>query len=162
MQFEGGINVPFIMKWKGHIPEGVRYEKPVSSTDIYTTSVLNAGGQLPGDRQLDGVDLLPFVKGINEGEPHQQLFWRADHVWAMRDGQYKMILSTRDGWAELYDLKKDKSETYNLKDQMPDLFEKLKSLHKAWQNENLPKKPMWPRIMDHKFIIDGKEYLFPA
>lgn len=162
MQFEGGINVPFMMKWKGKVPKGIRYKKPVSSTDIFATSVLNSGGKLPSTRTYDGVDLIPFVLNQNQAEPHEQLFWRADHIWALRDGKYKIILSARDGWAELYDLEKDKSETYNLKEEMPDLFETLKAKHQEWQDENLPKKPMWPRIMDHKFVIDGKEYLFPA
>lgn len=161
-QFEGGINVPFVMKWKGEIPEGVRYDKPVSSTDIFATSVLNAGGILPSDREYDGVDIIPYVLGVNQASPHEQLFWRADHIWAIRDGDYKLILSTRDGWAELYNLKTDKSETLNLKEDMPKMFEKLHEMHQKWQDENLPEKPMWPRIMDKKFMIDGKEYLFPA
>jgi len=161
-QFEGGINVPFMMKWKGHIPEGIRYEEPVLSTDIFTTVVQNVGAKLPADREYDGVNLLDYVNGKSDIPPHEQLFWRADHIWAIRDGNYKMILSTRDGWAELYDLKKDKSETINLKDQMPELFEALKEKHKEWQDKNLPPKPMWPRVMDHKFVLNGKEYLFPA
>jgi hypothetical protein len=45
---------------------------------------------------------------------------------------------------------------------MPDLYEKLYLLHQQWQEDNLPEKPMWPRIMDKMFIIDGEEYLFPA
>ncbi len=161
-QFEGGINVPFMMKWTGQVPAGMRYDHPVSSADIFPTAVLNAGGQLPTDRTYDGVNLLPYLNGEKEGRPHEQLFWRCDHIWAIRDGDYKLILSTRDGWAELYDLNKDKSETYNLKEQMPELYEKLYNLHETWQENNLPEKPMWPRIMDHRFVLDGKEYLFPA
>lgn len=161
-QFEGGINVPFMMKWKGKIPAGSRYEYPVSSADIFATSVLNAGGTLPADREYDGVDLIPYVTGKNKDRPHQHLFWRADHIWAIRDGDYKLILSTRDGWAELYDLKKDKSEIYNLKEQMPELYQVLYDTHKQWQDSNLPDKPLWPRIMDKKFVLYGKEYLFPA
>lgn len=161
-QFEGGINVPFMMKWKGKIPAGTRYENPVSSTDIFVTSVLNSGGSLPTDRDYDGVDLMPFINGINKGQPHQQLFWRAEHIWAIRDGDYKLILSIRDGWAELYNLKTDKSEKYNLKEQMPDLYKELYETHKKWQDTNLPEKPMWPRIMDKKFVLNGVEYLFPA
>jgi arylsulfatase A-like enzyme len=162
MQFEGGINVPFMMKWKGKIPEGITFDDPVLSTDIFVTSVLNAGGRLPDDRVYDGVDLIPHILGDADSPPHPHLFWRADHIWAMRDGDYKFILSTRDGWAELYDLKRDKSETINLAESMPELFEKLKSKHEKWQADELPEKPMWPRIMDHKFVIDGKEYQFPA
>ena len=42
------------------------------------------------------------------------------------------------------------------------LIEQLKEEHKTWQQENLKVKPMWPRIMDKRFVLDGKEYLFPA
>ena len=161
-QFEGGINVPFMMKWKGEVPAGMRYQHPVSSTDIFATSVAAAGGALPGDREYDGVDLLPYVNGRAGGIPHEQLYWRADHIWAIRDGKYKLILSTRDGWAELYDLEVDKPEQINLKEQMPELYERLREEHQEWQNKKLHKKPMWPRIMDKKFVLDGKEYLFPA
>jgi hypothetical protein len=73
-----------------------------------------------------------------------------------------LILSARDGWAELYDLKNDKSEEFNLKEQMPELYEELKATHEEWQRNNLPEKPLWPRIMDKKFVLNGKEYLFPA
>ncbi len=161
-QFEGGIQVPFMMKWKGKIPAGTKYSHPVSSADIFVTSVINAGGKLPADREYDGVNLLPYVTGKDNGMPHEHLFWRADHIWAIRDGDYKLILSTRDGWAELYNIKEDISETYNLKEEMPELFQKLYETHLNWQHDNLPDKPMWPRIMDKKFHIDGKEYLFPA
>ncbi len=160
-QFEGGINVPFMMKWKGHIKEGTQYDNPVISTDIFTTVVENIGGVLPADRTYDGVNLIPYINGEKSSRPHEQLFWRADHIWAIRDEDYKLILSTRDGWAELYDLKSDKSEKINLKDKMPELFDALYKKHQEWQQE-LPEKPMWPRVMDHKFFLDGKEYLFPA
>jgi len=161
-QFEGGINVPFMMKWKGKIPAGTRYEYPVSSADIFVTSVINAGGNLPTDREYDGVDLMPYITGKDKGRPHEHLFWRADHIWAIRSGDYKLILSARDGWAELYDLKNDKSEEFNLKEQMPELFEELRATHEKWQKTKLPEKPLWPRIMDKKFVLNGKEYLFPA
>jgi arylsulfatase A-like enzyme len=161
-QFEGGINVPFMMKWKGKLPPGMRYQHPVSSTDIFATSVAAAGAALPGDREYDGVDLVPYVTGAKEGIPHETLFWRADHIWAIRDGRYKLILSVRDGWAELYDLEVDKPEQINLKKQMPELYEELRERHEQWQSEKLNTKPMWPRIMDKRFVLDGKEYLFPA
>jgi arylsulfatase A-like enzyme len=161
-QFEGGIRVPFMMKWKGKVPAGTRYKYPVSSTDIYATSVAAAGGVLPSDREYDGVNIVPYVTGKNKGRPHEALFWRADHIWALRDGDYKLILSTRDGWAELYNLITDQSEEINLKEQMPELYEKLREEHENWQNEKLKVKPMWPRIMDKRFHIDGKDYYFPA
>jgi len=162
MQFDGGLRVPFMMKWKGKVDEGKRYSKPVMSTDIFSTAVLGSGGMLPPDREYDGVNLIPYVNGNITENPHDRMFWRADHIWAVRDGRYKLILSTRDGWAELYHIDKDISESINLAEEMPELLEKMRQMHLEWQQNELPEKPMWPRIMDHKFIIDGKEYLFPA
>jgi len=124
--------------------------------------VAAAGGVLPSDREYDGVDLVPYVTGKNKERPHQSLFWRADHIWAIRDGDYKLILSTRDGWAELYNLVTDESEEINLKEQMPELYDKLHEEHETWQKDKLKVKPMWPRIMDKRFVIDGKDYYFPA
>ena len=144
------------------MPAGVRYAYPVSTADIFTTAVAAAGGELPPDRKYDGVDLVPYVTGEDSSRPHAQLFWRADHIWAIRNGDYKLILSTRDGWAELYDLVADKSEKVNLKLEMPDLYEQLRDEHERWQKEELKKAPLWPRIMDMRFVFDGKEYLFPA
>ena len=119
-------------------------------------------GEFTHDREYDGVDLIPYINGENKGMPHEHLFWRADHIWAIRDNNFKLILSTRDGWAELYDLKNDISESSNLKEEMPELYQELYDKHQKWQQDYLPEKPMWPRIMDKKFVIDGKEYLFPA
>ncbi len=160
--FEGGINVPFMMKWPGKIKDGMRFINPVSSTDIFTTTVLNTGGKLPEDRKYDGVDLVPYISKENSERPHEHFFWRADHIWVIRDMDYKLILSTRDGWAELYDMKDNNFEEINIKDEMPELYEELLQKHQDWQDSELPEKPMWPRIMDKKFVINGKEYLFPA
>ena len=70
-------------------------------------------------------------------------------------------MSDRDGWLELYNLKEDKSEKYDLSGDYPDIVKTLIKEHMEWQME-LPEKPLWPRFMDVKFVIDGKEYLFPA
>ncbi len=160
--FEGGLNIPFMMKWPRKIPAGLRFADPVLSTDVFVTTVMNIGGKLPQDRPYDGVDLLPYVLGEQSGRPHPSLFWRADHIWTVRNEDYKLIMSTRDGWAELYDLQEDKSETINLQEDMPELYEDLRQLHLDWQNNHLPDKPMWPVLMDHRFVLNGKEYLFPA
>ena len=116
---------------------------------------------LPSDRKYDGVNLLPYVSGEKKDRPHDMLYWKADHINVIRKGDYKLIMSTRDGWVELYNLKTDKGETKNLSKEMP---EKVKELNLEFYNwrTTLPKKPMWPRIMDHKFNIRGKDYLFPA
>jgi arylsulfatase A-like enzyme len=89
------------------------------------------------------------------------LYWKADHINVIRKGDYKLILSTRDNWIELYNLKTDKGETKDLSKEMPEKVKELSVDFYNWRT-TLPKKPMWPRIMDHKFNIRGKDYLFPA
>ncbi len=158
--FEGGVNVPFIMKWKGHIPEGLVYENPVSSMDVFMTSVGAAECILPDDRVYDGVNLLPYITGKEPGKPHEVFYWRADHIQAMRNSEYKFLRSTRDNWIEVYNIKEDKFEQYNIHEKMPAILDEMQKNYDKWQKGL--SKPLWPRLMDHKFTIDGKEYLFPA
>src|SRR5581483_12460815 len=73
--FEGGIHVPFYMKWPGRIPVA-DYARPVQGFDIYSTIAAAAGAPLPQDRVIDGVDLLPYVTGQAQGDPHDTLFWK--------------------------------------------------------------------------------------
>lgn len=164
-QFEGGINVPFAMKWKGTISGGTDYPYPVSALDIFNTTAAAAGLPVPKDRIYDGVDLLPFLQEYAAGTdiqvPHNELYWRADHIWAMRKGIYKLIMSNRDGWIELYNLQEDISESYNLRDDYPEIIRDMIREHRKWQEE-LPEKPLWPKFMDYRFVIDSTEYLFPA
>jgi len=159
--FEGGIEVPFILKWKGHLPEGITYPEAVSSLDIFATTVAQCRIDRQEGNLIDGVDLVPYLTGDSTGLPHDKLFWRADHIRAMRRGDWKMILSMRDKWLHLYNLKTDRSEMIDLKDENPETLQQLQEYFEEW-NSHLPAKPMWPRIMDRKFIINGQEYWFPA
>ena len=158
--FEGGVNVPFVMKWKGHLPEGQVYDHPVSSMDIFMTSIVAAECFLPPDRVFDGVDLIPYLKGESEGVPHEVFYWKADHIQAMRSGGWKFLLSTRDNWIELYNIAEDRFEKINLYLVKPEILDILQQGYNDWLKGTEP--ALWPRLMDHKFIIDGKEYLFPA
>lgn len=158
--FEGGVNVPFIMKWKGHLPEGLVYEHPVSSMDVFMTSVAQAECPLPEDRVFDGVNLIPYLTGKVEGEPHEVFYWKADHIHAMRKGNWKYLLSTRDNWIELYNIAEDRFEKINLYLINPEILEAMQQGYNEWLKGTSP--PLWPRVMDHKFTIEGKEYLFPA
>ncbi len=160
-QFEGGINVPFIFKWKNNLPENTTYTQPIISLDIFSTVASVCKINLPTDRIYDGVNLIPFLTDKSKQPPHDKLFWRADHIHAVRKGDYKLIYSSRDNWLELYNLKSDKSEKHNLREQMPEKVKELQDDILLWEKD-LPTKPMWPRIMDHRIIIDGKAYLFPA
>ena len=160
-EFEGGIRVPVIFKWKNHLPENIVYDKPLISLDIFSTVAAICNIELPTDRVYDGVNLIPFFLKQNEGTPHEKLFWRADHIHAVMKGDYKLIYSVRDKWTELYNVKTDVGEKNNLYLLMPDKVKELNKDMQEWE-KTLPVKPLWPRLMDHRFIIDGKEYLFPS
>lgn len=159
--FEGGINVPFMMKWKGHIPEGISYNHSVSGLDIFATTIANCKVPWPKNHSLDGQDLVPYIMGEKQDQPHPTLYWRTDHIHAIQSDNWKLILSSRDKWVHLYNLKTDKSEMFDLKNKEVNRVQDLLELFEAW-NKNLPSKSLWPRIMDRKFNIDGTEYYFPA
>ena len=135
--FEGGVRVPFAIRWKGVIPEGNSYKNPVSSLDIMATIVAQTNVKINPERPLDGVDLIPFLIGKNNGAPHEYLFWRKweQNAMAIRHGNYKLVANKKQDQEtpELFDLSTDISESKNLKS------EKLKiskDLQKEWNNWN--------------------------
>lgn len=127
--FEGGIRVPYTMKWPGQIPAGLRFDEMVSSLDILGTMVGQQAGGSPAKNPLDGVNLLPFLKGEQNGAPHDQLFWKKvdQQRQAVREGENKYI-SFVDSTL-LYELSNDIGEVNNLVEQHT---AKVKGLEDAW------------------------------
>src|SRR5262245_48065241 len=72
--FEGGIRVPFVVTWPGHLPAGRTYAEPVISLDILPTALAAAGVAVPRRLHVDGVNLLPYLTGRHDGPPHEALF----------------------------------------------------------------------------------------
>ncbi len=129
--YEGAIRVPFMVQWKGKIPAGEVYHQPVSSFDIYATAVANSAG-VTVPEQVEGVDLIPFLKGEDQGRPHETLFWRQGGKAAMRHGDWKIVIMGRRFQAgnakwELYDLSKDVAEQNNLAAVKPEILSELMS-----------------------------------
>src|SRR5262249_58579461 len=81
--WEGGIRVPFFVQWKGHLPAGKVYDQPVIQLDVLPTVVAAASGEVSPDWKLDGVNLLPFLKGETQAQarPHETLYWRFGTEW---------------------------------------------------------------------------------
>jgi arylsulfatase A-like enzyme len=132
--YEGGIRVPFMMQWKGKIPGGLVYDNPVISLDILPTVAKIAGAEMP--EKIDGVDLMPYLTGKNQGQPHEYLYWRLFHMSALRMGDWKIVthsLTRSNPHWELYNLNDDIGESINLKEKKPDEFEKL---YKKWNELN--------------------------
>ena len=93
---EGGIRVPGIVRWPGRIPSGATSSTPVNGTDFLPTVCALAGLDVPNDRPIDGVDLLPaLLRGEPVARPVEMFWWlahaRGGKQVAMRDGDYKML-----------------------------------------------------------------------
>jgi arylsulfatase A-like enzyme len=144
--FEGGPRVPFLAQWKGRWPAGKVYDLPVMNLDVLPTAVTAAGGKPEASWQLDGVDLTPFVTGVNSTRPHQTLYWRYGPQWAVRHGDLKLVVSKGgSGKPELYDLSKDIGESKDLAATQPAKVRELQALWDKWSAEQAePSAPDTP------------------
>lgn len=140
--YEGGVRVPFVVRWTGRLPQGATFDQPVISLDVAPTALAAAGATpSPGDKPFDGVDLLPFLKGDVTTPPHETLFWRFGlGNAAVRAGNWKLI-KIADQPVELYDLAADLGETKNLAQANPAKVEELTGKLAAWEAEL--EKPRW-------------------
>ena len=135
--YDGGVRVPFVMSWPGMLPQGVtNTDATVTSMDIFSTTVELAGGTVPADRVIDGVNLIPFLTGEKEGNPHEVLFFRrlGRQAWSLRNGDHKLDVVTlqpktlrKGGDARLYpkdggfyDVRNDVKEVDDLSADFPD------------------------------------------
>lgn len=133
--YEGGIRVPFIVRWPGVTRPGTLSDTPVCSIDIFPTILEGAGVELPKDRAIDGLSLIDHLKsGGTEALHRDELLWHFPHYRhdpgpysIIRKGDYKLI-KFWEGIHELYDLKSDLGESTNLAERMP---EKVKELDAA-------------------------------
>jgi arylsulfatase A-like enzyme len=165
---EGGIRVPFLVSWPSRLKPGV-FAQPAIQLDLHVTALAAAGVAVRPDWKLDGVDLLPFMRGEKSGPPHDALYWRFGEQMAIRVGEYKLVrydsnADTRTGGrkqpvtaARLYNLTKDVGETKDLSAAMPDKRGELQSQWDAW-NATL----VQPRWGGGKADNDGAEPGAPA
>ncbi len=109
--YEGGIRVPFLAAYPGVFPAGLVYTNAISSLDIFPTVTALAGVKPPAD--LDGVNLVPFLKGKKTSAPHDALFFSMNRREAVRQDQWKLVLEP-DGTPHLFDLIKDVAEKNDL------------------------------------------------
>lgn len=150
MLSEGGMHVPFVISWPGTIPSGQSYDHPVSALDVAATATGIVGLETkPGD--LDGVNLVPYLKGDIKTPPHDALYWRWGGQIAIREGNWKLL---RGGEREyLYDLAKDLEEKNNLASQHPEIADRLRSKLETWSNELKP-----PGLSPSPLSLAGKNY----
>jgi arylsulfatase A-like enzyme len=137
--YEGGIRVPFFVRWTGRLRGGRVYEEPVIALDVAATALAAAGVEMP--RGLDGVDLLPHLDGRKAQPPHDLLYWRYGEQGAVRAGEWKLLL--RRGEEELYHLGRDAGEEKNLVAEEPERARALRAAYAEWTRGLVA--PAWPR-----------------
>ena len=136
--FEGGIRVPFVMQWKAKIPAGQTYREPVMGFDCHSTALAAAGVEIPKDKPLDGVDLLPFVTEKATGRPHEKLFWRSGRNHAVRIGDWKLVSVPRQEGSVLFNLRDDIGEQNDLTASQPDKLRELQAAFAEWEKGTQP------------------------
>ena len=153
--FEGGIHVPYFMKWPAALPKAAKYGLPVAHVDIFATAAGAAGATMPTDRVMDGVNLLPFLEGKQPGRPHETLFWRSGDYKVLLAGDWKLQVSERPKKNWLFNLKDDPTEKKNLADADG---EKVKELLGVLQGiDGQQHKPIWPALAEAPVAIDHPE-----
>jgi len=156
--FEGGIKIPFMMKWLGKIKAGTVFTHPVISLDIFTTVASVLGIDLPTDRRYDGVNLIPYANGEKTESPHEALYWRSDFNKAVRKGDWKLIVNEFDNYNQLYNLKTDSTEKHNLYSEKPEVARELLKNLDDWETELV--RPLWPRVVNYVYKDDEGKYVF--
>ena len=158
--FEGGTHVPFMARWPARIRPGSRLDAPVHHVDLFHTIAAAAGAEVPNDRTLEGVDLIPFINGTADGVPHETLFWReGGHQTVLHRG-WKLIRADLPDERWLFDLAADPTEQTNLAATRPAKVAELEALLAAHNAEQA--EPLWPSVMSSPQLVDkhgGQPYV---
>lgn len=163
--WEGGMRVPMIARWPGVLPAGLVLDGIATVMDLFTTLVEEAGGQVPSDREIDGKNILPFLRG-KEDSPHQVLFYyHRSRLFAVRKGDWKLHLfkrvavpgkklhkTVRCEPPELYNLADDISETTNRAADNPQIVARLTAMAREFDASIEPAVKLPPRI---KSLLSG-------
>ena len=153
--YEGGIRIPFFVRWPEVVASGTRSDEPITGVDLYPTLCAIAGIRLPPEQTLDGESLLPLFQGRQRSGPTRALFWhfpcylQSYAVWGeqrdplfrtrpcsvVRVGDWKLHEFFEDGAVELYNLREDIGETTDLQSRFPAKRDELLDRLRGWRQE---------------------------
>ena len=138
--WEGGYRVPAIAYWPGKIPAGTTHSL-ANAMDLFNTAVAIGGAEMPKDRPMDGVDLMPLLTGKKQQVRDIQYCYYADILCAVRKGNFKAHFVTHDGYSKeepgkhdpplLYNVTEDPSERFNVAAEHPEVVADMKKLYEA-------------------------------
>jgi arylsulfatase A-like enzyme len=146
--YEGGTREPFIVRWSGVVRPGSTCSVPITSPDFYPTLLEMAGLPLRPEQHVDGVSLLPLLKG-EQSLAREAIFWHYPHYGnqggtpgsSIRVSDYKLLHFFEDDRIELYNLRDDVSEDHDLAAEIPLLTEQLKTRLADWRAQVEAKIP---------------------
>jgi arylsulfatase A-like enzyme len=141
--WEGGIREPALLVWPGKVSPGSVTNQVATTMDWTATILALAKASPPKNISLDGIDLMPVLAG-KQKEINRTLYWRISQRTnnsALRDGKWK-YLKDEKGNEYLFDLNADPSETNNLKEKEPKIFENLREKYIQWNSSLLPALPL--------------------
>ena len=145
--YEGGIRVPFMIRWDGHVPVGTVNETQVAPIDWYPTFLALTGVEAPQGHVLDGQNLLPLFRDPGARLEQRPLFWhfpcytqastplgtwRSKPCSVIRSGDWKLHYYYEEERYELYDLAGDIGETTNLAEARSEIQQELARQLRAW------------------------------
>jgi arylsulfatase A-like enzyme len=155
--FEGGLRVPLFIKWPEVLPSGAQVHHPVIAMDIFSTIASAAKLPVPGDRLIDGADLVNY-SFQDSVAPHPFLFWQRGQSKAIRSQRWKALWNEDSGDTLLFDLSNDPGEEHDLFGRFPDTAIWLTEVHRVW-SESLP-APSWPPIVRFSEDFNGRKVYF--
>jgi arylsulfatase A len=134
--WEGGVRVPCLAWWPGTVAPGRTSLELASELDLFTTCLDLAGAKIPEDRPIDGVSLLPLLRGTGPSPRSHVFYYHGSDLFAVRVGPWKIHLKTTDPASGnekaqvhnpplLFNLLTDPSERFNVAGQHPEVVEQL-------------------------------------
>lgn len=139
--WEGGLRVPFLMRWPGRVPAGKVTAEFLTSLEILPTLLAAAGAKPRAAVKLDGFDMLPVVRG-EKASPRREMFWQRRSDKAARVDSWKWVDSAKG--KGLYDLRSDLGETKDLTQEKPEIAKMLQDRFQAWRAEMDASEPRGP------------------
>ena len=165
--FEGGIRVPFIVSWPNEISPGQKSDSAIHHFDIFSTIASAAKTKSSNDNELDGVNLLPYIKKQTSSQPHKTLFWRSGNHQSVLHEKWKYIISKKENMRWLFDTSIDPLEKNNLIESHTEEARLIEELLAKFNSEQ--KEPLFPSSTEDPIMIDkydgqkyeeGDEYIY--
>lgn len=148
--YEGGLRVPFIVRWPGVVSPGMTCDTPLAHIDVYPTLLEIAGAPRPENAILDGLSFVPLLKNPALTFSSRAIYWhfpgylesyvsktgwRTIPVGAIHAGDWKLLHFMEDGHKELYNIKEDIGEHHDLASRSPDKVRELCAQLEAWRKQ---------------------------